>query len=220
MENIFISSDESSYDIDTNKSISESNRTSTSYVASANDSEANEVYSNMIGGAQAQTQQTTAKPILDKEAQAALKKTGQDIKKASEVVADQAKQKLEEGIQQVNKINQTKHDELVRGLNVYPCDYIKYFLTHTSLNFFTGVGVKMMLEQMQTDFNLDGRGNEGKIKQKWLKSKQGQGVGEGEVEQEVLQVGGNPFNIEPKKYRRYYEKYLKYKLKYLEIKYE
>ena len=63
MENIFISSDESSYDIDTNKSISESNKTSTSYVASANDSEANEVYSNMVGGAQAQT--TTQKTILD-----------------------------------------------------------------------------------------------------------------------------------------------------------
>ena len=53
MENIFISSDESSYDIDTNKSISESNKSSTSYVAS-NDSEANEVYSNMIGGGQNQ----------------------------------------------------------------------------------------------------------------------------------------------------------------------
>jgi hypothetical protein len=59
MDNIFISSDEnsSSDNINTNNSITESNRSSTSYIDSANESYISEAYSNMKGGG-------TAAPIL------------------------------------------------------------------------------------------------------------------------------------------------------------
>ena len=61
MDNIFISSDEnsSSDNINTNNSITESNRSSTSYIDSANESYISEAYSNMKGGG-------TAAPIGSK----------------------------------------------------------------------------------------------------------------------------------------------------------
>jgi hypothetical protein len=51
MDNIFISSDENSSDnINTNNSITETDKSSTSYIDSANESNISEVYSNMKGG--------------------------------------------------------------------------------------------------------------------------------------------------------------------------
>lgn len=56
MDNIFISSDENSSDnINTNNSITETDKSSTSYIDSANESNISEVYSNMKGGGTAVT---------------------------------------------------------------------------------------------------------------------------------------------------------------------
>lgn len=225
MDNIFISSDQSSYDINTDKSISESNKSSTSYVASENNSEANEVYSNMVGGAK--------KPLVSPEDQKKINETAEKVGEVATEVAKTVSKGVENVVGKVTKDIDEKYIELTKELKEMDCNYVKYYLAHIS-DGVLGVAGKTLLQGMVDErekFNKNP--NNDSIYKKWSESPEAKQSRKTQLttmpsikeekqnrEGELVQLGGNQYNIEPKKYRKYYEKYLKYKLKYLELKYD
>ena len=206
MENIFISSDESGSNIDTEKSISESNKSSISYVASVNDSEANEVYSNMIGGGQrpntSPNNPTSPKPLVKEKD---VKNFFTGIVKGVEEVGKVVKNVSEEAQKGIKKNIENDVNEIEKQLQIIDKkDLVDIILENARRDeavIFRGFLKKQLSERVKPN-------REGEVMQREV------------MQEEVLQQGGNEYNIEPKKYRKYYEKYLKYKLKYLELKYD
>lgn len=200
MENIFISSDESGSNIDTEKSISESNKSSISYVASVNDSEANEVYSNMVGGGK--NPNTPPKPLVKEKD---VKNFFTGIVKGVEEVGKVVKNVSEEAQKGIKKNIENDVNEIEKQLQIIDKkDLVDIILENARRDeavIFRGFLKKQLSEKVKTN-------REGEVMQREV------------MQEEVLQQGGNEYNIEPKKYRKYYEKYLKYKLKYLELKYD
>ena len=209
MENIFISSDESGSNIDTEKSISESNKSSISYVASVNDSEANEVYSNMIGGGQrpntSPNNPTSPKQLVKEKTK---KKDDENFFTGIIKGVEKVGKKLgEEGKKLIEKNEENLKDQngnIIKLLNEVKFEDIKKLLIDKSSKPESFFLRQFLLAELP------------KLPKLPVEQRQNTIVGKGNA----LVGGGNEYNIEPKKYRKYYEKYLKYKLKYLELKYD
>ena len=235
MESIFISSDESSSNIDSNNTISDSNKSSTSYVPANTFSEE---YTNRVpleGGAilSEENQQKTAK-VLEKTGEAvaeAANKTGEAIQKGSQAALDatltpdqqkavaQAAKKTGEAIANTGKaaLDATLTPEQQKAV-AETAKKTGEVIANTGKKVFSGA-VNVFKNLMKPTLTRD-------QKRELIKDLDKDNLiniildnckipqkGEGDLDQ----LGGG---YNPKKFKVYYEKYMKYKLKYLELKYE
>lgn len=235
MESIFISSDESSSNIDSNNTISDSNKSSTSYVPANTFSEE---YTNRVtleGGAVLSPEnQEKAQEALKKTGEAVAKaanKTGEAIQKGSQAALDAtltpdqqkavalAAKKTGEAIANTGKaaLDATLTPEQQKAV-AETAKKTGEVIANTGKKVFSGavnVWKKLMkpaLTPEQKKELIKDLDKEDLINIILDNCKIPQ-KGEGDLDQ----LGG-AYN--PKKFKIYYEKYLKYKLKYLELKYD
>jgi hypothetical protein len=228
MQSVFISSEESSSYIDSNETISDSNNSSTSYVPAADNF--SEEYSNQLGGAidiAKETQEVTKD--IAKGAQEVTENIVKSIppevkEKAQEVTENIAKgtQKvignITQGAQELYKtlVPEKTREEIEKTTNQI-IDKTTEIVSDTAEQVGQVVTVaakeveKAVTKTNQTAGSLEN------LSKNDLINMYTDVLNKLNKKERLEQLGGS-FN--PKKTKKYYEKYLKYKLKYLEMKYE
>lgn len=235
MESIFISSDESSSNIDSNNTISDSNKSSTSYVPANTFSEE---YTNRVtleGGALlSEDNQQKAAKALEKTGEAVAKaanKTGEAIQKGSQAVVDATltPEQQEAVVEAAKKTGEAIANTGKAALDAALTPEQQKAVAETAKK--TGEAIantskKIASGAMNVWKNLMKPALTTEQKKELIKDLDKDELieiilnnckipqkGEGDLDQ----LGGG---YNPKKFKVYYEKYMKYKLKYLELKYE
>jgi hypothetical protein len=231
MESIFISSDESSSNIDSNNTISDSNKSSTSYVPANTFSEE---YTNRVtleGGALLSEEN-------QKKAEIALIKTGEVVIKTGEVLANTGKAVVDATLtpEQQKAVGEVakKTGEAIANTGKAALDAT---LTPEQQEA-VGDAIQKTGQVASNVANkiISGATNVWKsITTAELTKEEKKALIEKLSQQELIEIILNNCQIpkknkgdqtqlggayNPKKFKIYYEKYLKYKLKYLELKYE
>lgn len=213
MQSVFISSDESSSYIDSNESISDSNNSSTSYVPVADNF--SEEYTNQVGGTGVvKTVGNVIENITDgakklyentipEEAREAIEKTTEQV---SNVVVETTKN-IGDG---ANKIYENTVPEETREAIKETTDQVSKVVAKTTEQ------VGEVVTKTTKQINQQGGGLE-KLSKIEIIEKYNELINQINKEKNLKQLGGS---YNPKKAKKYYEKYIKYKLKYLELKYD
>ena len=213
MQSVFISSDESSSYIDSNESISDSNNSSTSYVPVADNF--SEEYTNQVGGtAVAETVGNVIENITDGAKKLYENTIPEDAREVIEKTTEQVGKVVVETTKNIgdgaNKIYENTVPEETRDAIKETTEQVGKVVTKTTEQ--VGDVVAKTAEQI----NQQGGGLE-KLSKIEIIEKYNELINQIKKQKNLKQLGGS-FN--PKKAKKYYEKYIKYKLKYLELKYD
>ena len=224
MQSVFISSDESSSYIDSNESISDSNNSSTSYVPVADNF--SEEYTNQVGGtAVAETVGNVIENITDGAKKLYENTIPEDAREVIEKTTEQVGKVVVETTKNIgdgaNKIYENTVPEETRDAIKETTEQVGKVVTKTTEQ--VGDVVAKTTEQVgdvvaktAEQINQQGGGLE-KLSKIEIIEKYNELINQIKKQKNLKQLGGS-FN--PKKAKKYYEKYIKYKLKYLELKYD
>lgn len=209
MQSVFISSDESSSYIDSNESISDSNNSSTSYVPVADNF--SEEYTNQVGGTGVgdviENITNGAKKlyenIIPEDAREVIEKTTEQVGK---VVVDTTIN-IGDG---ANKIYENTVPEETRDAIKETTEQVGKVVAKSTEQ------VSEVVNKTTEQINQQGGGLE-KLSKIEIIEKYNELINQINKEKNLKQLGGS---YNPKKAKKYYEKYIKYKLKYLELKYD
>ena len=235
MQSVFISSDESSSYIDSNESISDSNNSSTSYVPVADNF--SEEYTNQVGGTGVvKTVGNVIENITDgakklyentipEEAREAIEKTTEQVSNVvvettknigdgankiyENTVPEETREAIKETTDQVSKVV-AKTTEQVGEVVTKTTEQVGEVVAKTTEQ------VGEVVTKTTKQINQQGGGLE-KLSKIEIIEKYNELINQINKEKNLKQLGGS---YNPKKAKKYYEKYIKYKLKYLELKYD
>jgi len=197
MQSVFISSDESSSYIDSNESISDSNNSSTSYVPVADNF--SEEYTNQVGGTGVvETVGNVIENITDGAKKLYENTIPEEAREAIKETTDQVSKVVAKTTEQVGEVV-TKTTEQVGEVVAKTTEQVGEVVTKTT-----------------KQINQQGGGLE-KLSKIEIIEKYNELINQINKEKNLKQLGGS---YNPKKAKKYYEKYIKYKLKYLELKYD
>jgi len=213
MQSVFISSDESSSYIDSNESISDSNNSSTSYVPVADNF--SEEYTNQVGGTGVvETVGNVIENITDGAKKLYENTIPEDAREVIEKTTEQVGKVVVETTKNIgdgaNKIYENTVPEETRDAIKETTEQVGDVVAKTTEQ--VGDVVAKTAEQI----NQQGGGLE-KLSKIEIIEKYNELINQINKEKNLKQLGGS---YNPKKAKKYYEKYIKYKLKYLELKYD
>ena len=224
MQSVFISSDESSSYIDSNESISDSNNSSTSYVPVADNF--SEEYTNQVGGTGVvETVGNVIENITDGAKKLYENTIPEDAREVIEKTTEQVGKVVVETTKNIgdgaNKIYENTVPEETRDAIKETTEQVGKVVTKTTEQ--VGDVVAKTTEQVgdvvaktAEQINQQGGGLE-KLSKIEIIEKYNELINQIKKQKNLKQLCGS-FN--PKKAKKYYEKYIKYKLKYLELKYD